>query len=91
MLCHGSNDRTGKEDLPCFGPGQVLIGFLRPLGSIETIRAIAGQGVTSFSVELMPRTTRAQSMDALILDGDDRRLQGGHPRPPTSCRGCSRC
>ena len=46
-------------------PGQVLIGFLRPMGSIETIRDIANKGVTSFSVELMPRTTRAQSMDAL--------------------------
>ena len=41
------------------------IGFLRPLGSIETIREIADKGVTSFAVELMPRTTRAQSMDAL--------------------------
>ena len=46
-------------------PGQVLIGFLRPMGLIETIRDIANKGVTSFSVELMPRTTRAQSMDAL--------------------------
>jgi len=35
------------------------------LGSIETIRAIADKGVTSFAVELIPRTTRAQSMDAL--------------------------
>jgi NAD(P) transhydrogenase subunit alpha len=38
---------------------------LRPLGSLETIQEIAATGVTSFSVELMPRTTRAQSMDAL--------------------------
>ncbi len=65
VLCHGSNDATGREDLPLLRPGQVLIGFLRPLGSIETIREIAERGVTSFSVELMPRTTRAQSMDAL--------------------------
>ncbi len=50
------------------GP-QVLIGFLRPLGSLETIQEIAGKGVTSFSVELMPRTTRAQSMDALSSMG----------------------
>ncbi len=65
VLCHGSNDATGKDDLPLLRTGQVLIGFLRPLGSIETIREIAERGVTSFSVELMPRTTRAQSMDAL--------------------------
>src|ERR1700730_18657023 len=65
VLCYGSNDRTGKADLPLFHRGQVLVGFLRPLGSAETIQDIARQGVTSFSVELMPRTTRAQSMDAL--------------------------
>jgi NAD(P) transhydrogenase subunit alpha len=65
ILCNGSNDKTGKADVPLFRNGQVLIGFLRPLGSIETIREIAAKGVTSFSVELMPRTTRAQSMDVL--------------------------
>jgi NAD(P) transhydrogenase subunit alpha len=65
VLCYGSNDKTGKDDLPLFRPGQVLIGFLRPLGSLEVIQEIAAAGVTSFSVELMPRTTRAQSMDAL--------------------------
>lgn len=65
VLCYGSNDKTGKADVPLYRRGQVLIGFLRPLGSIETIQEIASKGVTSFSVELMPRTTRAQSMDAL--------------------------
>jgi NAD(P) transhydrogenase subunit alpha len=65
ILCYGSNDKTGKADVPHFRSGQVLIGFLRPLGSIETIQEIAAKGVTSFSVELMPRTTRAQSMDVL--------------------------
>jgi H+-translocating NAD(P) transhydrogenase subunit alpha len=65
VLGYGSNDRTGKADLPLFHRDQVLVGFLRPLGSVETITEIAAKGVTSFSVELMPRTTRAQSMDAL--------------------------
>ncbi len=65
VLCYGSNDRTGKDDLPLFHRDQVLVGFLRPLGSVETITDIASKGVTAFSVELMPRTTRAQSMDAL--------------------------
>jgi H+-translocating NAD(P) transhydrogenase subunit alpha len=65
VLCYGSNDKTGKADVPLFRDGQVLIGFLRPLGSLETIQEIASKGVTSFSVELMPRTTRAQSMDVL--------------------------
>jgi NAD(P) transhydrogenase subunit alpha len=65
VLCHGSNDLTGRDDLPLLHGDQVLIGFLRPLGAIDTIREIAERGVTSFAVELMPRTTRAQSMDAL--------------------------
>jgi proton-translocating NAD(P)+ transhydrogenase subunit alpha len=69
VLCYGSNDETGKADVPLYRNGQVLVGFLRPLGSIETIREIASKGVTSFSVELMPRTTRAQSMDALSSMG----------------------
>jgi len=69
VLCHGSNDRTGDHDLPLLRHDQVLIGFLRPLGSIQTIRDIANRGVTSFCVELMPRTTRAQSMDALSSMG----------------------
>src|SRR3974390_111052 len=69
VLCHGSNDVTGKEDLPLLRKGQVLIGFLRPLGDVRTIQDIAATGATSFSVELMPRTTRAQSMDALSSMG----------------------
>src|SRR3989475_2740833 len=69
VLCYGSNDKTGKEDVPLYQRGQVLIGFLRPLGSIETIQEIASKGVISFSVELMPRSTRAQSMDALSSMG----------------------
>jgi NAD(P) transhydrogenase subunit alpha len=69
VLCYGSNDQTGKADVPFLRRGQVLIGFLRPLGSLETIREIAARGVTSFSIEFMPRTTRAQSMDALSSMG----------------------
>ncbi|HZO99202.1 MAG TPA: Re/Si-specific NAD(P)(+) transhydrogenase subunit alpha [Terriglobia bacterium] len=65
VLCYGSNDITGREDLPLFRRGQALVGFLRPLGSLETLQEIAATGVTAFSVELMPRITRAQSMDAL--------------------------
>jgi NAD(P) transhydrogenase subunit alpha len=69
VLCYGSNDVTGKADLPLMRRGQVLIGFLRPFGSAEVLQQIAAAGVTSFSVELVPRTTRAQSMDALSSMG----------------------
>jgi NAD(P) transhydrogenase subunit alpha len=65
VLCYGSNDVTGKEDVPLYKSGQALIGFLRPFGSGEVLQQIAHAGVTAFSIELMPRTTRAQSMDAL--------------------------
>src|SRR5213075_3372588 len=41
------------------------IGFDDPLGSPDAIRAMASAGVTAFAMELMPRITRAQSMDAL--------------------------
>jgi NAD(P) transhydrogenase subunit alpha len=65
FLVHGANDKNGNLDLPLLRKGQVLIGFVRPMGTLETLQDIAERGVTSFSVELMPRTTRAQSMDAL--------------------------
>jgi len=69
VLCYGSNDVTGKADLPLLRRDQVLIGFLRPFGSAEVVQQIAAAGVTAFSVELVPRTTRAQSMDALSSMG----------------------
>ena len=65
VLCHGANDKNGTADLPLIRRGQVLIGFLRPLGSPRTVREVAETGATAFAVELMPRITRSQSMDAL--------------------------
>ena len=55
-----STDEIGR--LPS---GGVLIGFLAPLTSPETTRALASAGVTSFAMEAIPRITRAQSADAL--------------------------
>jgi len=69
VLCYGSNDKSGKGDLALLRRDQVLVGFLRPLGNLETVQEIAASGAVSFSVELMPRTTRAQSMDALSSMG----------------------
>ena len=65
VLCYGPNDINGQLDVPLYRQNQILVGFLRPFGSLEVLQQIAQAGVTSFSVELMPRTTRAQSMDAL--------------------------
>jgi H+-translocating NAD(P) transhydrogenase subunit alpha len=65
FLVHGANDKNGSVDLELLRKGQIVLGFLRPLGTVQTLQEIAERGVTAFSVELMPRTTRAQSMDAL--------------------------
>jgi H+-translocating NAD(P) transhydrogenase subunit alpha len=61
----GANPEAGRADLDRLRAGQVVIGFADPLTSPETARALAARGATSFSIELMPRITRAQSMDAL--------------------------
>jgi NAD(P) transhydrogenase subunit alpha len=65
VLCHGANDKTGSADLQLLRPGQALIGFVRPLNSPHTVKEIAATGALCFSVEMMPRITRSQSMDAL--------------------------
>ena len=61
----GQNPDLGRDDLPRLRPGQVVIGFSNPLQQPEAARELAPTGVTSFSIELMPRITRAQSMDGL--------------------------
>ncbi|PYN15503.1 MAG: NAD(P)(+) transhydrogenase (Re/Si-specific) subunit alpha [Candidatus Rokuibacteriota bacterium] len=65
VLCHGANDQTGRADLALLRRETVLIGFVRPLGAPQAVREIAATGAITFAVELMPRITRAQSMDAL--------------------------
>jgi len=45
--------------------GKAYIGFLAPMANPETVLALARRGVTAFSMEYIPRITRAQSMDAL--------------------------
>jgi NAD(P) transhydrogenase subunit alpha len=65
VLSPGANDKTGDADLAQFRRDQIVIGFFRPMNSVDVLKNLADRGVTSFSVELIPRTTRAQSMDAL--------------------------
>jgi NAD(P) transhydrogenase subunit alpha len=50
---------------PALRSGQATIGFADPLGAPQAIKDVAATGVTLLSMELMPRITRAQSMDAL--------------------------
>jgi len=56
---------AGDADLALTRSGQALIAFVDPLGEPALATALAGRGVTALSMELMPRITRAQSMDAL--------------------------
>jgi NAD(P) transhydrogenase subunit alpha len=62
---YGVNQEAGRPDLALMRPGQLVIAFLDPLGAPRAAQALAERGVTALSMELMPRITRAQSMDAL--------------------------
>ena len=53
------------SQIQSLAPGSVLVGFLAPLSSPATTRALADAKVTAFAMEAIPRISRAQSMDAL--------------------------
>ncbi len=61
----GANPEAGATDMARFRSGQVVIGFGEPLTSLDAARDLGRAGVSFLSMELMPRITRAQSMDAL--------------------------
>ncbi len=61
----GANPDEGKKDVKLMRKGQINIGFMDPLSSKEAVKTLQGADVTSFAMELVPRITRAQSMDAL--------------------------
>jgi NAD(P) transhydrogenase subunit alpha len=61
----GANPQAGLADLPLLHAGQVVIGLCDPLGMPRQAQAVAKTGATLFSLELVPRITRAQSMDVL--------------------------
>jgi NAD(P) transhydrogenase subunit alpha len=53
------------QKVPRLRPGAVLMGFLNPLGNVALVQQLAAWQVTAFSMECIPRLSRAQSMDAL--------------------------
>ncbi len=61
----GANLTEGQADLNLMKSGQVLVGLFDPLSEPEAKKPLAEKNVTAFSMELMPRITRAQSMDTL--------------------------
>ncbi len=65
VRCLGANPIEGRADLPLLRPGQALLGFGEPLTAVQECADLASAGVSFCAIELMPRITRAQSMDAL--------------------------
>jgi NAD(P) transhydrogenase subunit alpha len=53
------------EDVDRMRPGAIVVGFLNPAKNLETVQRLQTRGLSAFAVELIPRITRAQSMDAL--------------------------
>lgn len=61
----GANPQAGKSDLELMKKAQIIIGAMEPLSEPDSLKLLAEKGVTAYAMELMPRITRAQSMDIL--------------------------
>jgi NAD(P) transhydrogenase subunit alpha len=60
-----SNPKLGKDEAAALKPGAVVISFFAPHKNVPMVRALQAGKVTSLAMELVPRITRAQKMDAL--------------------------
>ena len=65
VRCLGANPEAGRSDILLLRAGQVLIGFGEPLTALTECADLAATGASFLALELIPRITRAQSMDAL--------------------------
>jgi len=61
----GANTEVGRSDLELLRAGQVVIGCCDPLSNPQAVKELADKKVTLFAMEMIPRITRAQSMDIL--------------------------
>jgi NAD(P) transhydrogenase subunit alpha len=61
----GANPIAGRGDLDLVHDGLAIVGTADPLGNPQAAKELADRGVTLFAMELIPRITRAQSMDVL--------------------------
>ena len=86
----GANPLAGAADLALLRHGQTAIGFGEPLSAPDAARALAERGVTFLAMELMPRITRAQSMDAYPPWRPSRATRRPSWRP-MDCPACSPC
>ena len=88
---YGANLEAGAADLPLLRNGQTVIGFFDPLSSPKAIEETAATGATAMSMEMMPRITRAQSMDALSSMATIAGYKAVLSWPRTGCRRCFPC
>ena len=65
----GANPERGQTDLPLMQPDQIIVGMADALANPQSIRELTTRRVRAFAMELMPRITRAQSMDVLSSMG----------------------
>jgi NAD(P) transhydrogenase subunit alpha len=61
----GANPDNGKADLELMKKDQVVVGAMEPLTADNELKQLADKGITTYAMELVPRITRAQSMDIL--------------------------
>jgi len=62
---YSANPDASSDELELLRPGQQLVGLFDPLHRPQAVAALAEKGVVAHAMELMPRITRAQSMDVL--------------------------
>ncbi len=65
VRCLGANPEAGRGDLELLRPEQVVIGMCDPLGNPQAVQELADTKAILFAMEMIPRITRAQSMDVL--------------------------
>ena len=81
----GANPEAGRADLHSLRAGQIVMGLGEPLTAVREAADLAASGVSFFALELIPRTTRAQSMDVLsslaTISGYEAVLQAAQALP----------
>ena len=65
VRCLGANKSASDADLKQYRDGQIVIGMCDPLGSADYVKRASDEGVSLLALEMIPRITRAQSMDVL--------------------------
>ena len=66
--------RPSAAEVAGVKPGAAVVAIMDPYEHVDALQSLAGAGVSAFAMELIPRITRAQSMDVLSSPGEPRRL-----------------